>query len=228
MKKTISITAIVVLCLVVFFTQALAFNTTVSAKPTHTPKPDETETSVAPGDKQNQPEKKGAKPDKPGKGKQHAGKKFNFKGEVVSYTGGVIVLSLKDGSTVSIAVDADSDIRVAGPKGGVIDIQPNTQAMVQAVMTDQQTYLAVRVKVFPSKPQHVHRVGEVTAYEVGSSITVKDNNGSTTFQIAPDVKILPAERVEGLKVGARVTIISPRDPSGATSVAQGIVVHPEK
>jgi hypothetical protein len=88
--------------------------------------------------------------------------------------------------------------------------------------------VAIGIDVIPGKPEHVHRVGIVTAYTPGVSITVQDiQGGSSTFLLAPNLKILPADRAGDLKVGSLVTVISRRDPSGGPLTAEGIVVHPE-
>jgi hypothetical protein len=233
MKKTISFTMIVFLFLAVFFTQAFAYGTSpTTLKPKKSPQPNETLTADSAADDQaDQQEDKGQKPDKPN---SHAGKKFHFQGEVISYSGGELVLVEKDGENVSVTLDADTVIKVAGAKAAAATnaaaaaIQVNDRVVVQAAASGDDGYLALRVNVIPQKPVHTHRVGEVTAYAPGVSITVEDKQGTTTFDLAPDAKILPADRADQLGVGSRVTIICPRDPSGSSLLAIGIVVHPEK
>ena len=81
----------------------------------------------------------------------------------------------------------------------------------------------------PGKPTKIHRVGTVTAYSAGTSITIQDKDGNLfTFALTADTKILPPDTTRTLGDGARVTIISRRDPSGGPLTAQGIVVHPDK
>ncbi len=222
MKKAITITFLMIICLGLFFTQAFASGpTSASLKPNPTPGAGET-----PEVEQQEVNDKG-----PGKSDQHAGRKYNFKGEVTSFDGSVLVLSGKKGGTVTI--DASTEIKVSGPADdlptGAAVIQAGQQVMVQAVKTDTG-FLALRVRIFPSKPAHIHRVGEVTAYQPGISITVKDKKGDTIFTIDPRVKILPADRADQLQVGAWVTIISPTSArkDAFQPVAKGIVVHPEK
>jgi hypothetical protein len=83
--------------------------------------------------------------------------------------------------------------------------------------------------VIPGKPNKVHRVGIVTEYTEGSSITIQDKDGNTfTFAITSETKLLPAERAETLEVGSRVTIIAPRDPASGGVKVKGIVIHPAK
>lgn len=225
MKKNLCISIIVPLFLMLFFSQAFAASSArQDIKPKNTPKPGETESMGKPETsdaQQQQVDEKGNKPEK------HPGKKYNFKGVVVSFDGSQLVLNTKDGTPVTFTVDENTDIKFSGPKDGTEKLQENQGAIVQAVKTEKDAYLAVRIHVMPDKPQRIHRVGEVTAYDDRNSITVQDKKGSTTFKIATDVKILPAERAGMLKTGARVTIISPRDPSGGMPVAKGIVIHPE-
>ena len=79
----------------------------------------------------------------------------------------------------------------------------------------------------PGKPPKVHRVGIVTAYTPGTSITIQAKNGMTyTFTLTESAKILPLERTNQLTVGRRVTIIAPRDVTSGGWRALGIVVHP--
>lgn len=220
MKKTVSISLIVCLCLVLFVTQVFAAGPAgASPKPKKTPGPNETpEVEMEQQESQAQGQ---------GQAKaNHPGRKYNFKGDVTSFDNGVLVIAGKHGGTVT--VDANTEIKVSGADQSAT-IQVGQQVMAQAVKADNG-YLALRVHLFPNKPAHIHRVGQVTAYQPGVSITVQDNKGSTTFQIAPDVKILPAERADQLKEGARVTIISPSNASADPThpVAKGIVVHPAK
>jgi len=224
MKKTLSISAIVLLGLVLIFSQAFAFANPArldEAKPTAKP-------NKTPEVESTQVEKDKGKPPEQAKGKSEdakaKGKKYNFNGVVVSYASDALVIQDKKGETVTLVITADTLIK-SGAKDGAVEIQAEMKVAVQASKADDGTLTALRIQVIPGKPRRIHRVGVVSAYD-GSTITVQDAKGSTTFQVAPDVIILPAERAADLKVGARVTIISPRDPAGGTPVAKGIVIHP--
>lgn len=228
MKKTFSIILFAALCLALFFTQALASSPATSLKPKQTPLPNETSVSNDAVTNPNHPGKPDEKGKKPAQAEKHSGKKVVFKGEVASYENGALVVKLKDGSSVTVSVDENSDVKIAGPKDSSGEITAGSQVIVQAALSGDQSYLALRIRVIPARPQRVHRVGIVTAYAPGVSITIQDAKGSSTFQIAADVKILPQERAADLQEGARVTIISPRDPANGSLVARGIVVHPQK
>src|SRR5262249_39712384 len=139
-------------------------------------------------------------------------------------------LTLDGGGTQTFQVTSDTRIHIPtlGGSASLSDINVGVQAMVQ-VLKDDPTLTALFITVVPGKPQPVHRVGIVTAYTPGVSITVEDKNGeSSTFLLTPDTKILPRERASQLGVGSLVTIISRRDPTGGPLTAQGIVVHPNK
>jgi len=229
MKKIASITAVVALFLGLIFSQVFASGSTAEIAAKRTPKPNETELGRKPDNLENQPGKQENKEKKADKTNKHAGKKTIFRGVVSSFEGSVLELSVKNGESVKISYDPNiTEVKTPGHNTGEATIQVGQQVLVQAVKTDQDNYTALRVQIKPDKPQHIHRVGEVTDYQPGKSITVTDKKGSTTFRIAEGVKILPAERADSLKDGSWVTIISPRDPNGGEPVAMGIVVHPEK
>lgn len=196
------------------------------------------------GNKPDKPDKP-AKPDKPGKPDQTGkpdkdqttddedqsekpGKKLNFHGVIAAVSADSITLTLKDDSSVTIAIDADTKVQIPGAENVEnAALAADMNAVVQAVEKDGG-YLALRIHVAPGKPEHIHRVGVVVAY-TASSITVENKKGEqTTFVITADTIILPAERADQLVEGATVTIISPRDVTGNMLIAKGIVVHPEK
>jgi len=100
---------------------------------------------------------------------------------------------------------------------------------VQAIRDESGNLVARSVMVIPGKPSKIHRVGIVTAYTPGASITIQDKDGNTfTFTITGEIKLLPPERADQLAVGSRVTIIAPRDPASGGVTVKGIVVHPAK
>jgi hypothetical protein len=227
MKKIVSVAGIVVLMCMLFITQAFAkapqtpqSGSASAVKATPTALTDGSDTLTG------QTQGKGQKPDKALK---HSGKKYNYKGEVASFDGTTLVITLKNGAEATLTVDENTVLKFPGHKDATVELQEGDQVAAQAVKTEDESYLALRVTVIPGKPERVHRVGTVTEYTEGESIMVEAKDGSTTtFKIAPDVKILPAERADSLKVGSFVTVISPRDVAGGEVIAAGIVVHPDK
>jgi hypothetical protein len=156
------------------------------------------------------------------------GKHENYKGIVSALDSSSITLTLRDGSSVTVGLSADTRMKFPGPKlSEPTSILPGMNAMVQAVRDPGGNLIARDVMVIPGKPSKIHRVGIVTSYVAGSSITIQDKDGNTyTFAITADTKLLPAERAATLAVGSRVTIIAPRDPANGGVTVKGIVIHP--
>ena len=156
------------------------------------------------------------------------GKHENFKGVIIEMGETNLTLELKDGTSVTIALTADTVYKMRGNKeGDAADLQTGMRAVVQAVRTDEDTLTARRVRIIPDKPERVHRVGIVTEYLPGESITIQAKDGQFyTFLLTAETKILPKARVNLLGSGVPVTIIAPRDPGEQTLTASGIVVHP--
>ena len=158
------------------------------------------------------------------------GKPENYKGTIDSVNASNITLVLKDGSSVSVQINDKTRLRVPSMKDATWEIlKPGLTVMVQARRLQDDSLVARAILVIPGKPAKIHRVGIVTNYEPGVSISIQARDGKEyTFTIQEDTKILPEKRVDQLVVGARVTIISPRDVSGGEVAAKGIVVHPPK
>jgi len=161
--------------------------------------------------------------DKPAKGKHE-----NFKGTVSAVDANSITLTLRDDSSVTVSLNSSTRIKFPGPKDSAPDgIQPGMNAMVQTIRDQSGNLVARSVMVIPGKPAKTHRVGTVTAYSAGASITVEDKDGNAfTFALSGDTKLLPADRAGTLAVGSRVTVIAPRDPASSGLTASGIVIHP--
>jgi len=158
------------------------------------------------------------------------GKRENFKGTVAAVDSASITLTLRDGSSVTVGLTSDTRIKFAGPKASAPQgIEVGMNAMVQAIRDESGNLVARSVMVIPGKPTKIHRVGIVTAYTPGVSITIQDKDGNEfTFTLTGETKLLPAERAGELAVGSRVTIIAPRDPASGGVTVKGIVIHPAK
>jgi len=158
------------------------------------------------------------------------GKHENFKGTVAAVDSASITLTLRDGSSVTVSLSSDTRIKFPGPKDSAPQgIEVGMNAMVQAIRDESGNLVARSVMVIPGKPSKIHRVGIVTAYTPGASITIQDKEGNAfTFTITGDIKLLPPERAGELAVGSRVTIIAPRDPVRGGVTVKGIVIHPAK
>jgi hypothetical protein len=151
------------------------------------------------------------------------GKHQNYRGTITSVN--PLQLTLRDGSPISFALTQDTRMKFPGPNGSTAALQSGMQAMVQAVADQNGNLTACAVMAIPGQPTRVHRVGWVTEYTPGVSITIRASDGNTyTFALTGDTKILPAG--SEVNPGSRVTIIAPRDPSALGWTAIGIVVHP--
>ncbi len=142
---------------------------------------------------------------------------------------GSLTLILADGRSLTFVVTGDTKIQIPGTGSGstLADVKVGAQALVQASKSENGSLTALRINIVPGKPQEVHRVGTVTAYTPGVSISIQDKDGdASTFALTPDTKILPQDRAAQLAAGARVTIISRRDVAGGKLTAQGIVIQP--
>jgi len=176
------------------------------------------------------------------------GKKEHFRGEVTAVDAASLTIKLASGEELVFTLNNQTIFKIPtlGPGATWEQLNVGVTVMVQAVMpkeTSTETPVAteevvasgtpvvsgltaIKVLVVPGKPARIHRVGEVTVYEAGKSITIKAKDGQEyTFVVTDATKILPAERADQLVVGAFVTIISPRDVTGGPLTAQGIVVH---
>jgi len=157
------------------------------------------------------------------------GKHEHYKGTIAALEASLIALDLADGSSVVIGLSAETRIKIPGLQDASVDaLQPGMTAMVQAMRGEDDSLTARSVAVIPGKPSKAHHVGWVTAYTPGVSIAIQAHDGNTyTFLLNEETKILPAEGAEQLAVGARVTVIAPREVSGGQPTAKGIVVHPQ-
>lgn len=155
---------------------------------------------------------------------QGQGKPQIFRGELTMVSPTSITLKQSDGTLVVIGLTTDTKIRVPGPKSQGDTLLVGMQVVVMA-FTDSSNNLVARFVIsIPGQPLIVHRVGTVTAYTAGSSITIKATDGNSyTFTLTSDTKILPEGSTVALN--SLVTIIAPRDPSTLIWTATGIVVH---
>jgi hypothetical protein len=95
-------------------------------------------------------------------------------------------------------------------------------------LTATQAFASQGTGVNPNAQQMTIHVGWVTGYLPGESITIQTHDGSFfTYQLTESTSYLPASRAGELKIGSRVTIISPNgDPAAGTAIAAGVVIHP--
>lgn len=153
------------------------------------------------------------------------GPKQTFQGTITSASATALTLELKDGAAQTFALTDQTQFKFTGAaKQAGSTLAVGMRVSVQA-QDAAGTLTALRVMVLPSKPVKIERVGLVTAYVPGSSISIEGKSGQIfTFTLTPDTKILPKDRVATLAVGQRVTIISPHSYR-AQLIAKGIVIQ---
>jgi len=180
-------------------------------KPTHTPQATKTG------------------PQKKGPAALHARHQY-YTGSIQVVSATSLVLVLREGSTQSFVLDSNTIVKVPtlGQSASVSDLHAGQKVGVHTV--DNNGSLIARViQVIPGKPVFMQRVGVVTAYTAGLSITITAEDGNAyTFAITSATRMLPSGPDRLLQVGSRVTIIMPRDVTGGIPTAAGIVVHPQE
>jgi hypothetical protein len=158
------------------------------------------------------------------------GQRVTYQGVVSAVGADSLTLQLAGGGSKTFHISASTRIHIPGldRRATLADVHTGVRALVQ-VLKDDASLTALYVSIAPGKPEEVHRVGIVTAYTPGASITIRDKDGeSFTFLITPQTKILPKDRANQLGIGSRVTIIARRDVTGGPLTAQGIVIHPHR
>jgi hypothetical protein len=208
------------LALLVTSTQAFASPALDSGSPTETPTATPTNTPTEPPNAATQLANFNATRQA---GKPH-GNREHLKGTVSAVDTTSLTLTLGDASSVTIGLDPKTRMLSATPKGSRPGhIRLGDVALVQAIRTSSDSLVALFIMVMPSKPSRVHRVGTVTDYVAGVSITIQERNGApVTFAINDGTKIMPSDRASLLAKGLQVTIIAQSD----TAAAIGIVISP--
>ena len=209
-----------------FVLSLLLTTTQVFARPANVPLAQTTHAAQTPGAKATE------------KANEHAtkqadklhGKHEHYKGIIANVNASSLTVTLRDGSSVTVNLTSDTRLKFPGPPNSTpSSLQPGMKVMVQAIRDQGNNLIATRIMAIPGKPSKIHRVGIVTEYTAGSSITIQDKKGNTyTFALSAEIKLLPVERAGELAVGSFVTIIAPRDPASGGVTVMGIVIHPAK
>jgi hypothetical protein len=154
------------------------------------------------------------------------GKPTILRGTLTALDAASLTLQQADGTSVTVGLTPETRIRVPGPNAGGDTLLVGMHVVVMAVADSNNQLVARAVMAVPGQPVLTHRVGIVTAYTAGSSITIQATDGNAyTFGIQPDAKILPPQQAASLAVGSNVTVIAPRVPAESGWTAIGIVVH---
>lgn len=155
------------------------------------------------------------------------GKPMLYRGTITAVDATSLTALLGDGTSVTVGITPDTRILIPGKKSQADSLMTGMQVVVWAFPDVNGNPVARAIIAIPGKPTIVHRVGTVTEYTPGISITILAVDGNTyPFTLTADTRILPADRAVELAVGSRVTVIAPRDPGALSWTATGIVVHP--
>src|SRR5574340_66776 len=150
-----------------------------------------------------------------------------YRGTLTAVDPSSLTIALEDGTSVTLTITDETRIRVPGPKAQGDTLLGGFHVVASARSAENNNLFARSVMAIPGQPTLTHRVGTVTAYAAGSSISILATDGMTySFALTTDTKLLPAGLADTLAVDSRVTIIAPRDVSALGWTATGIVVHP--
>ena len=149
----------------------------------------------------------------------------NYRGTISAVSATSLTITTDDNTSVTFTLTTQTHYRLPTP-GHDIDssytasnLQTGMRVAVHAFKDQTNALIAWGVLVVPSRPQIMHKIGVVTGYTAGSSITIKGWDGvSTTFTLTSSTPILPADKAATLAVGSYVTIIAPRGGTSANSV----------
>ncbi len=179
---------------------------------------------------------KGNSDSKPGNGGENGNKPtkspiykvLNFKGIVMNVSAESMMLLQNDGSTVTLVFTPQSTVKVPtnSKNSSIADLQINIRVTVHAYMDMETSVIYVRsINVIPGAPAKYNRVGMVTDYQPGVSITIADETGQTqTFVLTVDTQIILQDPTLTLGVDSQVTIVTALHDTAETPTAVAIVV----
>lgn len=153
-------------------------------------------------------------------------KHHSFVGVITSIAATNIVMTDKQKGDVTLSVNAQTKFNVPGLKTITLaNFKVGDRVAVLAIEADGGN-LALHINLIPGKPIAVHRVGEISAYTAGSTITLKDKKGElSTFAITGDTQINLKRGATEIKVGDQATVLARRDPSSTEYTAKEILVY---
>lgn len=154
------------------------------------------------------------------------GIKENYKGTITLIDADSIELKQKGDVLITIPLSSGTVVKIPTKNDATLaDLKAGMKVTVKTLRVDD-VLTATKIVLIPGKPTKVYRVGVVTDYQPGVSITIQAKNElSYTFLLTADTKILPAGQADQLVAGVVVTVISPRNPGSLDRTATGIVLH---
>ena len=155
---------------------------------------------------------------------------LDLTGLVKSVSPDQVTLTLGDGSDVVVQLGSAAQAQVSANGLGTTlsNLLTNQQVNILAHTGTNQSLIADNIQVVADASATPHRVGVVTDYQPGVSLTIADSTGqSSTFQLTADTRILPVDNTSQLGTGSHVTVMTNNSNNGAGPLtATGIVVHP--
>ena len=147
----------------------------------------------------------------------------DYRGMISAITADSLTITTDDNTSVTFSLTANTRYRAPAPghdrEAAYSSLQTGMKVAVHSYKDSDGSLVAWAVLVIPGRPEITHRIGVVTAYTAGASITVKGWDGnSTTFALTAATGILPADQAASLAVGSYVTIIAPRGSSTAIAI----------
>ena len=154
------------------------------------------------------------------------GERQSFEGIIKSIASPIIVVTTKKGDE-TFQVGSATVYKVPGVTNATLSnfavgnkVSVSTAAVTVNNVSQQ---MAQRMTLIPARPVKTSRIGTVTAYTSGSSITIQDKKGNNyTFIITGDTKLNLNKGVSGITIGDRVKINAQRDPSVTQFTAKTI------
>jgi len=106
--------------------------------------------------------------------KEKQGPKQNFKGTIDSIGAENLVVKLADETTVTILIGDKTKVKIPGmgKSAALSDLKVGMGVAVQATTDKDDNLVARQIHLVPGKPTKLHRVGTVSNYQAGASLTV--------------------------------------------------------
>ena len=160
-------------------------------------------------------------------------KNYAFVGTLANITvnsPNIIKIDTKKQLGVPVVVNTETKLHVPGLKTATLaNFKVGDRVAVLAAEITPGTYTALHVNLIPGKPVSVQRVGTVSAYVAGTSITVTGKKGDiSTFTINGDTTTVLKRGATGVTIGEKVTVTARRDPATDNYVAKTILAFGSK
>jgi hypothetical protein len=154
-------------------------------------------------------------------------KNYAFVGNMTVKSSSMFKITTKKQVDVPVTVNDETKYKVPGVKeASLANFNVGDRVAVLAAEITPGTYTALHVNLIPGKPVSVQRVGTVSVYVAGASITITGKKvDASTFVVNSNTKIVGKKGApDTVAVGDRVTVTASRDPATDTYTAKTIMV----